>query len=283
MMMKTFGYVKFAGFLFALLMISSTMGMAQNKKAVINKYLTKLEVGELRVQPQVYTMTAIYTNRDLYGAFIDKTKISGDYTRGLENGMVKWNEVYTSVAKSIDEPFGSKKKQEYIENMSYVPSDAMLDAAQFTNFPPTPEAVFSRNLIWDMMAIEGFAWDHLDKLELNKTYRIEGLDGEFDMADVGTYAHADVLLCWTGISAIDNELYAVIEYEAIDNIVNIDMSAIKTKGTEQYWGTVWVALKTREVGKAVMYSGSAQEIEIAGMENKLLIKTIRELWVEKKQ
>jgi len=32
-----------------------------------------------------------------------------------------------------------------------------------------------------------------------------------------------------------------------------------------------------------MYSGSMQEIEITGMENKLLIKTIRELQLEKLQ
>jgi len=30
-----------------------------------------------------------------------------------------------------------------------------------------------------------------------------------------------------------------------------------------------------------MYSGSIQEIEIAGMENKLIIKPIRELWLDK--
>jgi hypothetical protein len=159
----------------------------------------------------------------------------------------------------------------------------MLNPSQFADFPPTAEAVYARNLIWDMMAIEGLAWDHLDSLKLNKTYLIPGITGEFEMADVGTYSHEAVYLCWTGITLIDNDLYAIIEYEALDNIVNISMPAIKTRGTEQYWGTILVSLKTREIGTAVMYGGSMQEIKITGMENKLLIKTIRELKLEKLQ
>jgi len=36
-------------------------------------------------------MTAVYTNRDLYGNFTGKTKVIGDYTSGFENGSVSWN------------------------------------------------------------------------------------------------------------------------------------------------------------------------------------------------
>ena len=61
------------------------------------------------------------------------------------------------------------------------------------------------------------------------------------------------------------------------------MAGLKTKGTEQYWGTTWVSLKTRSIESAVMYGGSIQEIEVAGMADKFLVKTIRELWVDKIQ
>jgi hypothetical protein len=54
---------------------------------------------------------------------------------------------------------------------------------------------------------------------------------------------------------------------------------MKTRGTEQYWGTVWVSLNTGLIGRAVMYSGTIQEIEVAGMDSKFQVKTIRELWV----
>ncbi len=267
--------------MFFLFIIVPLLSNAQNKKSFIDEYLTNISINSVDKGQQRYRMTAIYTNRDLYGNFIDKTKITGDYTRGLENEKVKWNNVYVSGSRNIDAPFDPQSKQEYMENMTYVPSAKMLDAASYTNFPPTTESVFSRNLIWDTMAIEGFAWDHLDSLKLNRTYRIPNMKGEFDMADIGSYEHAEILLNWTGITAINEELYAVIEYEAIDNIVSISMGTIKTKGTEQYWGTILVSLDSREIGQAVMYSGSIQEIEIAGMENKIIIKTIRELWLEK--
>jgi hypothetical protein len=281
--MKNYVRTSFTGLLFMLLIVFPQIIFGQNDNAFVKEHLNKITIKSIDIGVQKYRMTALYTNRDLYGTFIDKTKVVGDYTRGLGDGNVKWNNVYISKSTGIVDPFGSEINQEYIEGITYIPSDDMLNPARFTEFPPTADAVYARNLIWDMMGIEGFAWDHLEALELNKTYLIPGITGEFEMADVGTYSHAAVQLCWTGITAIENDLFAIIEYEAIDNIVNLSMPAIKTRGTEQYWGTILVSLGTREIGSAVMYSGSMQEIEITGMPNKLLIKTIRELKVEKLQ
>ena len=103
------------------------------------------------------------------------------------------------------------------------------------------------------------------------------------MADIGTYAHNEIQICWTGISAMNDELCAVLEYRALDNKIELSMDGFKTKGTEQYWGTTWISLKTRSVEAAVMYSGTIQEIDIRGMKDKLLVKTIREIQVEKIQ
>jgi len=272
-----------AGVLVSLLIIVPSVSNGQSEKTVIKKYLRELTTVPVSNILQKYRMTAVYTNRDLYGNFKGKIKVTGDYTRGLENGFVRWNDVYISSSDQLSEPFPAATKQEYMENMKYVPSPEMLDIQAFKEFPAGPETVFSRNLIWDMMAIEGFAWDHTDSLELNVIYRIPVINGEFNMADIGTYSHAEIQLCWTGISAINDELFAVIEYRALDNKVEISMGSLKTNGTEQYWGTVWVSIKTRLIGRAVMYGGTIQEIEVTGMDNKFLVKTIRELWVEKIQ
>jgi hypothetical protein len=180
-------------------------------------------------------MTAVYTNRDLYGNFTGKTKITGDYTRGIENGFVFWNEVYIAGSDSYTEPFNKGKKQEYMEQIKYIPSPKMLEPSAFKDFPPNPESVFSRNLIWDMMAIEGFAWDHTDSLELNRSYQIKDSSNEFAMADIGTYSHENIQLIWTGISAYSDEICAVIEFRAVDNRIAMEMEGFKTGGTEQYW------------------------------------------------
>jgi len=257
----------------------------QNLKTFEKKYLKELPHGKPSDAdaPQRYRMTAVYVNRDLYGNFTGKTKVSGDYTRGLENGQVKWNNVKIAGSNNFDALFSDAVKQEYMENMKYTPSPEMLKEDTFVNFPRSSENVFARNLIWDMMAIEGFAWDYSDSLKLNRNYIIPQIKGEFEMADIGKYEHNSIHLCWTGISLMNGELCAVIEYRAIDNKIEIGMDQIKTKGTEQYWGTTWISLKSKLIEHAEMYGGSIQEIEVKGLKDKFLVKTIRELWVDRIQ
>ena len=255
----------------------------QNQKTIVKKYLTELPSSAVINKLQKYRMTAVYTNRDLYGNFTGKTKITGDYTWGLENGQVRWNNVRIAGSNSFSEPFPDGTKQEYMENMTYVPSSDMLKEDAFKNFPASAENVFARNLIWDMSTIEGFAWNYSDSLELNRKYVLKEGKGEFDMGNIGTYNHNSIEVCWTGISAIGNKLCAVIEYRAVDNILSLSMEQMNSKGTEQYWGTTWIDLETRQIEYAEMYGGTIQEITVKGLKDKFLIKTIRELWVERIQ
>lgn len=79
----------------------------------------------------------------------------------------------------------------------------------------------------------------------------------------------------------NSELCAVIEYRALNNKVEVAVGNIKTKGTEQYWGNTWISLKTKQLEFGEIYSSTFQEIEVNGMKDKLLAKTIRELKVER--
>jgi hypothetical protein len=269
------------GLIMILVIILPSISNGQNDKEIIKKYLKELPDVPVSSELQKYRMTAVYINRDLYGNFTEKTKVSGDYTRGLEDGFVQWDNVYISGSKNFSEPFPAGTKQDYMENFKYVPSQKMLGAESFKNFPANPMSVLAKNLVWDMMTIEDFAWDYIDSLKINRTYRIPDITGEFAMADIGTYSHREIQICWTGISIINNELCAVIEYRAIDNKIEMSMAGLKTKGTEQYWGTTWLSLETRLIESAVMYGGTIQEIEVPGLTDKFIVKTIRELWVDK--
>jgi hypothetical protein len=257
--------------------------LGQNQKVIVNKYLTKLPSGKPEDDGalQKYRMTAVYTNMDVYGKFTGKTKVTGDYTRGFKDGFAVWNNVFISDSKSQSEPFAEGNRQNYMENFKYIPSDNMLTEDAFKNFPSSTENVFARNLIWDMMSVELFAWRHNDSLKLNKTYILPDIKGEFNMAEIGKYNQESIQLCWTGISLMNNELCAVIEYRAMNNRLEIATGNIKTKGTEQYWGNTWISLKTKQVEYAEMYSCTFQEIEVQGMKDKFMIKTIRDLFVER--
>ncbi|TAL74319.1 MAG: hypothetical protein EPN88_03915 [Bacteroidetes bacterium] len=274
----------FAGFLTILLIIAPTVLNGQSERAVVKKYLTGLPKVPVSKTLQKYRMTAVYTNMDLYGKFTGKIKVSGDYTRGLENGNVQWNNVSIANSGKADEPFKEGTKQDYMENFKYVPSPKMvLDKDAFKIFPTSPENIYSRNLVWDMMSFETFAWNYYDSLQLNKTYIIPDINGQFEMTDIGTYSHKKIMLTWTGISVVNGELCAIVEFDAIDNKIEMSMEQIKTKGTEQYWGTMMVSIKTKNIEHAVMYSGTIQEIEVKGLKDKFLVKTIRELEVNRIQ
>lgn len=281
--MKTKFYSVLTGLTLCLQIILPSVLQGQTKNAFIQKYLTKLPGFSVSNTPQMYRMTAVYTNRDLYGNFTGKIKVTGDYTRGLERGQVKWNDIYISHSDNFVEPFPAGAKQDYMEDMQYIPSPEMLDAIAFKDFPGSTETVFSKNLVWDMMALEGFAWDYTDSLRLNKIFRIPEAAAPFNMADIGSYAHTEIQLCWTGISAVAEELCAIVEFRAPDNKISLSVNGLKSKGTEQYWGTIWISLNTRMIESAAMYGGTIQEIEVPGVPNKFLVKTIRELWVEKIQ
>jgi len=148
----------FAGLLMSLLVIVPSVSKGQSEKAVIKKYLTELPSVLVSNSLQKYRMIAIYTNRDLYGNFTGKTKVTGDYTRGLENEFVTWNNIYISGSDNFSEPFPAATKQEYMENFKYVPSPKMVQEKEaFKNFPLSPENIYARNLVWDMMSFEIFS------------------------------------------------------------------------------------------------------------------------------
>ena len=273
----------FAGILMTLLMFAPSVSMGQSEKAFIKKYLSELPSVPVSNALQKYRMTALYTNRDLYGNFTGKTKVTGDYTRGLPGDSVTWNNIFISGSNNFSEPFPAGTKQEYMENIKYVPSPKMVEEEAFKNFPSSPENIYARNLIWDMMSFEIFAWSYYDSLKLNDTYIIPDITGEFNMADIGKYSHNKIIVCWNGISEFSGELCAIVDFTAIDNKIELSMDQIKTKGTEQYWGTILISLKTKNIEHAVMYSGTIQEIEIKGMKDKFLVKTIRELEVNRIQ
>jgi len=233
--------------------------------------------------PHKYLMTAEYFSKNIYGDLLNKTKITGEYTRGLDSGYVSWNNVFITHTINLSELYQERVKQDYMENIKYIPSLHMIKESFFESFPESQDNIYSRNLIWDMMAIEGYAWNHLDSLNLNQTYIIPEIHGAFEMANIGTYNHAKVELTWIGISKMNNKLCAIIEYRALDNKLELNIKGLKSKGNELYWGKTWVSLENKQIEFAEMFSYTAQEMEIQGLPNKIIVCTKRVLNVNKIQ
>jgi hypothetical protein len=231
--------------------------------------------------PQKYLMTAEYFNKDIYGNFGSKVKVTGIYTRGLKDKYVRWNNAFISKANNHSGPYLDSVKQDYMEGITYNPLAQVLEESFFESFRKHEDNIYARNLIWDMTAIETFAWNYFDSLQLNQTYLVPEIQGAFDMADIGTYDHTKIELNWIGISMMNNKVCAVIEYKALDNKLELHTENMNSKGSEFYWGKTWISLENKQIEYAEMYSNTIQEMEIKGLPDKIMASTKRILKLER--
>ena len=231
--------------------------------------------------PQRYLMTDEYFNKDIYGNLHSKIKVTGEYTRGLDDGYVRWTNVWIAKSEGQSELYQDGVKQDYMENFSYVPSKDVLNESFFETFEKNIDVVFARNLIWDMLAIETFAWNYFESLQLNKTFIVPDINGSINMAEMGTYDQNNIEMNWLGISMMNNKLCAIIEYRAMDNKVDFHFDNMKSKGSNIQFGKIWVSLDNKQIEYAEIYSNTVQEIEIQGLPDKMLSCTKRFVTLKK--
>lgn len=235
--------------------------------------------------PQKYLMTAVYYNKDIYGNFSDKMQVSGEYTRGLNNGNVKWNKVKISSSNQLNGEFPEGQLQEYMEDYLYKPSEEMISESTFTGWPENnPYDIHSKNLVWDMMAFEAFSWEFLDSLKLNHYYAPVILKGEVDLAGSGYFENKNIQLNWSGITKMNSELCAVIQFRAMDNPleINTEISGMEIfiKGRSHYWGNVLVSLGDKQIEDAIMYEDVVMKLNIPGIQNEV-VNTTRVIKLDK--
>ncbi len=224
---------------------------------------------------QKYVVTTDHFNTDIFGNFFNKMRVKGEYTRGLENGKAKWNNVTIAIAMQRDADFPAGNKVDYMENFSYSISADMLKPDAFATFGEN--SAFTKNLIWDMMGIEGFAWSSFEKLKLNESFADERFNGKMDLAGQGSFENKDVQILWTGISERNGETCAVIEYRTFNNPLEYTGEGMSMKGRSHYWGTIWVSLEDKQIEHAVLYEDVVMEMNLPGQTSKQIMNATREI------
>ncbi len=228
------------------------------------------------VKPYSYEMITDYYNHDILGNFINKMQVRGIYTRGIENGMARWNDVTISQAQSLDQPFPSGTKQEYMEGLSYNPNENLLNLEAFKKFPMTT-GIFARNLIWDVLSFEVFSWTYYDSLQLNIPFTATKMNRKIDLDGMGSFENSDIQLTWTGISTFNNKICAVIEFLAMNNPLDIKTDLMVMKGRSHYWGTVWVSLTDKQIEHGILHEDVNMDIKINGQEKSQLSNSTRKI------
>ncbi|MCY1721220.1 hypothetical protein OU798_12755 [Prolixibacteraceae bacterium Z1-6] len=230
---------------------------------------------ELSNEIQKFKVTTTHYNGDIFGNFFNKQQICGEYNRGLANGKVKWNNVSFSQSMNREADFPEGTPIAYMEDFTYEPGEDMIKAEKFKNFGEYSD--YTKNLVWDMLAIEGFAWSGFEKLQLNEPYSADSFNGKIDLAGQGFFENKDIQLTWTGISKRNGELCATIEYRTFNNPLEVKTGGMEMKGRSHYWGTIWVSLEDKQIEHAVLYEDVVMEMLLPGQTQKQIMNATREI------
>jgi hypothetical protein len=271
-------------YMFSVSLLTSASGQSNSE---IEQYLNGLPRGLELIEktPQKYLMKVVYYNNDIYGNFSDKVQVTGEYTRGFPDGTVKWNNVRIAQSKELDGVFPEGKKQEYMEDFSYLPDENMVNQEAFEGFPKNnPQDFLVKNLVWDMLGFEAFAWAYYDSLKLNCVYAPESINGKVDLAGSGYFENKNIKLLLSGITKMNGETSAVIQFLAMDNPLEINTEfggmKITVKGRSHYWGNIVVSLEDKQIEQATLNEDVIMKTDIPGVQTDFT-DTTRDLIVEK--
>jgi hypothetical protein len=267
-------------FLVTILVLTTGLMAFSQKKSNVNvtellKAGTLPQNLELKDELQKYVVTTDHFNTDIFGNFFNKIRIKGDYTRGLPNKQVKWNNVSVAMSMSRNDEFSAGSPVAYMENFSYTVSEDMLKPEKFSTF--TENSAYTKNLVWDMMGIEGLAWVNFNDLELNKPFKATFFNGKMDLAGMGSFENKDMVITWTGITERNGEYCAVIEFRTMNNPLEYTGDGMSMKGRSHYWGTIWVSVEDKQVEHAVLFEDVVMEIQLPGQTNKQIMDATREI------
>jgi len=267
-------------FLVAILVLTTGFMAFCQKKSNVN-VTELLKAGalpqslELKDELQKYVVTTDHFNTDIFGNFFNKIRIKGDYTRGLPDKQVKWNNVSVAMSMSRNDEFSAGSPVAYMENFSYKVSEDMLKPEKFSTF--TENSAYTKNLVWDMMGIEGLAWVNFNDLELNKPFKATFFNGKMDLAGMGSFENKDMVITWTGITERNGEYCAVIEFRTMNNPLEYTGDGMSMKGRSHYWGTIWVSVEDKQVEHAVLFEDVVMEMQLPGQTNKQIMDATREI------
>lgn len=254
--------------------VSSNMANAQKRNLV--NYLDQLPKGlELDVSERSYTMTTDYFDYDLKGNFLRKKRLTGDITAEFDGDSVRWNDVYISQVNDLKTPFPKGMKQDYMENFTYKQTDDVLKDEFFEKIPEANMLV--KNLIWDKLGFDIFAYCCWDSLMLNKAHHAKELNSEVDLSGEGTFENKDIVLTWIGITEMNNEICAIIKYSVMNNPLQLDFDNVTVSGRSHYWGEIYVSLSDKQIEYVTLLEDVITNVRIEGQAENILGYTVRNI------
>lgn len=212
--------------------------------------------------PRTYQVVINSSSANPRGDIFQRQRVAGEYIRGLPAGQVMWKDVTLASVDDATSALGPAHKLDFMEGFRYRDNLGSTFAPDFfKGFPAT--AVMERNLIWDTGMIEIFGQEYFSSLKLNEPYHAIS-DQSVKIPGIGTFRNRDVTLEWVGYSQKNHELCALIEYQAFFNPLVVAMGDMTMKGRTDYWGQIWVSLRTKQIEYGTLYENVTAELKLPG-------------------
>jgi hypothetical protein len=213
--------------------------------------------------PRTYRFTIDYDNADTIGNLVQRQRVTADYTHGLPDDKVAWNNVAVATAAGATQPFAAPQKSTFMEGFRYRANEETLATDFFKSFPPS--AFMERNLVWDTTMFELFGQKYLHKLHLNEPFHTAA-DEDVKMPGLGTFRNHDIVLEWIGIDRRNGQDCVLINYRAFFNPIDIEAGSMTLKGRSDYWGQIWVSFTNRQIEYATLYEEVMGQMKPAGQQ-----------------
>jgi hypothetical protein len=228
-----------------------------------------------------YLITTDYMDYDLKANFLRKTRVTGEYTCGLDGDSVQWNNVSISQTNDLSGPFPGGQNKGYMDNFRYLETENLLKEEFLNKIPETDFLI--RNLIWDAFGFKVLAYSSWDSLKLNTEYRANDLNSELTLGNNGTFENKDIRLTWNGITKINNEICAIIKYSVMNNPLKLELENLTLSGRSHYWGEVFVSLTDKQIEHAILSEDVITDVLFKGQASNILGYTVRDITLSRIQ
>ena len=260
-------------------LIFTVDSFAQSTK--IEKYLDNLPQG-LKTdtnKPMHYKLTIDWTNRDIDGNPINHSIAIGELTKAFENDSIKLSNVtLTEAGGSVT----NKQKLKELDGLKYkIDGDNFTKPDFYKDFPQARIDLI-RWFVQDQLAFEVYGLMYFDSLKLDTPFYpdfFRNHKAQFDK--YVNFNTRDLNITWTGISKIDNEICALIHFQALYNTIDADTDVMKLNGRSCFWGDIWISLNDKQIEYATMSEDLIFKMNLKANNYEQRINLQRELKFEK--
>ena len=229
-----------------------------------------------------YHVTSTIHVRGVGGDVRSKVQLAADLSRLTKGDEVRcrWNNVRVAAPSDPSGPFSEGVLLDYMEDFSYTLSERIMHEDFYQHIPEGDLKHLLKTLIWDAATLEPVFWDYFAALKLNEDH----LAGRFDkvhlkMANWGTLRMRDLKITWIGVSKMNDEPCALLQYRSFANPV--ESSGMNIEGRSLYWGCIWVSLDDKQVEYLTLFEDVIMEMPVPSVPGKRITNLQREVTIER--